>query len=29
MKKVDLQEKYGLIAVTTPEQDLKAILGEG
>ena len=24
-----LQEKYGLMAVTTPEQDLKAILGEG
>jgi hydroxylamine reductase len=24
-----LQEKYNLMAVTTPEQDLKAILGEG
>ena len=24
-----LQEKYDLMAVTTPEQDLKAILGEG
>ena len=25
----ELQRRYNLMAVTTPEQDLKAILGEG